>query len=137
VTSDELIERLINFAARVGKVVDALPDTRMGRHIGGQLVRSGTSPAPNYEEACAAENRADFVHKLSISLKELRESRCWIRLIIKTEMLPEHRMGELFDVCNQLCNIIAQSIVTAKKRRDKKAWHTIYSLQFSIFNVFD
>ena len=59
-TSDELIERLINFAARVGKVVDALPDTRMGRHIGGQLVRSGTSPAPNYEEACAAESRADF-----------------------------------------------------------------------------
>ena len=62
----------------------------------------------------------DFVHKLSISLKELRESRCWIRLIIKTEMLPEHRMGELFDECNQLCNIIAQSIVTAKKRKEKK-----------------
>ena len=69
-TSDELIERLINFAAHVGKVVDALPDTRMGRHIGG----SGTSPEPNYEEACAAESRADFVHKLSIGLKELRES---------------------------------------------------------------
>lgn len=120
-TSDELIERLINFAARVGKVVDALPDTRMGRHIGGQLVRSGTSPAPNYEEACAAESRADFVHKLSIGLKELRESRCWIRLIIKTEMLPEHRMGELLDECNQLCNIIAQSIVTTKTRKEKKA----------------
>lgn len=122
-TSNELIERLINFAARVGKVVDALPDTRMGRHIGGQLVRSGTSPAPNYEEACAAESRADFVHKLSIGLKELRESRCWIRLIIKTEMLLEHRMGELFDECNQLCNIIAQSIVTAKKRREKRDNH--------------
>src|SRR5713226_8840728 len=119
VTSEELIDRLISFAARVGKVVDSLPDTRMGRHIGSQLVRSGTSPAPNYEEACAAESRADFVHKLSISLKELRESRCWIRLIIKTEMLPEHRMGE-FDECNQLCNIIAQSIVTAKKRKEKK-----------------
>ena len=49
-TSDELADRLIDFAARVGKVVDALPDTRMGRHIAGQLVRSGTSPAPNYEE---------------------------------------------------------------------------------------
>jgi len=57
-TPDEMVERLINFAARVGKVVDALPDTRMGRHIGSQLVRSGTSPAPNYEEACAAESRA-------------------------------------------------------------------------------
>ncbi|HYV23832.1 MAG TPA: four helix bundle protein, partial [Pyrinomonadaceae bacterium] len=87
-TPDELLERLINFAARVGKVVDALPDTRMGRHVGGQLVRSGTSPAPNYEEGCAAESRNDFVHKLSICLKELRESRTWIRLIIKTDMLP-------------------------------------------------
>ena len=53
-TSEELAERLIEFAARVGKVVDALPDTRMGRHVGGQLVRSATSPAPNYEEACRA-----------------------------------------------------------------------------------
>jgi four helix bundle protein len=91
-TPDELVERLLNFAARVGKVVDALPDTRMGRHIGGQLVRSGISPAPNYEEGCAAESRAGFVHKLSIWLKELRESRSWIPLIIKTNMLPEHRI---------------------------------------------
>jgi four helix bundle protein len=90
-TSEELAERLINFAARIGKVVDALPDTRMGRHVAGQLVRCGTSPAPNYEEACAAESRADFAHKLSICLKELREYRCWIRLVIKTEMLTEHR----------------------------------------------
>src|SRR5205809_1713329 len=120
-TSEELADRLINFAARVGNVVDAVPDTRMGRHIGGQLVRSGTSPAPNYEEACAAESRADFVHKLSICLKELRESRSWIRLIIKTEMLPEHRMGELLNECNQLCNIIAQSIVTSKENRKRAA----------------
>ena len=119
-TPDQMVERLINFAARVGKVVDALPDTRMGRHIGSQLVCSGTSPAPNYEEACAAESRADFVHKLSICLKELRESRSWIRLILKTEMLAEHRMGELLDECRQLCNIIAKSIVTAKENREKK-----------------
>lgn len=118
-TPDQLGERLINFTARVGKVADALPDTRMGRHIGGQFVRSGSSPAPNYEEACAAESRADFVHKLHICLKELRESRCWIRLIIKTGMLAEHRMGELLDECNQLCNIIAQSIVTAKENIEK------------------
>jgi four helix bundle protein len=116
--SDELVERLINFP-RVGKVVDALPDSRMGRHIAGQLVRSGTSPAPNYEEACAAESRADFSHKLSIGLKELRESRCWIKLIIKTNLLPEHRMGELLDECNQLCNIMGRSIVTTKKNQGK------------------
>jgi four helix bundle protein len=120
VTPDELSERLINFAARVGKVVDALPDTRMGRHIAGQFVRCGTSPAPNYEEACAAESRADFIHKLGICLKELRESRSWILLIIRTELLPEHRMGELLDECDQLCNIIAQSIVTAKKNKNTK-----------------
>ena len=78
-------------------------------------------PRQNYEEACAAESRADFVHKLSICLKELRESRSWIRLIIKTEMLPEHRMGELLDECNQLCNIVARSIVTAKENKGKKA----------------
>lgn len=80
-------------------------------------MRSGTSPAPNYEEACAAESRADFSHKLSICLKELRESRCWIRLIIKTEMLTAHRMGELLDECNQLCNIIAQSVTTKENRK--------------------
>ena len=120
-TSEELLDRLIDFAARVGKVVDALPDTRMGRHVAGQLVRSGTSPAPNYEEGCAAESRADFIHKLSICLKELRESRSWIRLIIRTDMLPEHRMGDLLDECNQLCNIIGQSIVTAKANRNRKA----------------
>jgi four helix bundle protein len=67
-------DRLLNFAVRVGKVVDALPETRMGRHVAGQLVRCGTSPCPNYEEACAAESRADFVHKLRICLKELRET---------------------------------------------------------------
>jgi four helix bundle protein len=119
-TPDELSERLINFAARIGKVVDALPDTRMGRHIAGQLVRCGTSPAPNYDEARAAESRADFIHKLGICLKELRESRSWIRLIIKTELLPEHRMSELLDECDQLSSIIAQSIVTAKKNREGK-----------------
>jgi len=118
-TSEELAERLINFAARIGKVVDALPDTRMGRHVAGQLVRCGTSPAPNYEEACAAESRADFAHKLSICLKELRESRCWLRLIIKTEMLTKHKVSELLDECNQLCNIIGRSVVTTKGNKKK------------------
>ena len=68
---EELANRILEFAARIGKVVDALPDTRLGRHIASQLVRSGTSPAPNYEEACAAESRKDFIHKLHICLKEL------------------------------------------------------------------
>ena len=60
-TGDELADRLLNFAARVGRVVDGLPSTRLGRHIAGQLVRSGTSPAPNYAEACGAESKRDFI----------------------------------------------------------------------------
>src|SRR5258708_40314234 len=113
-TPDELAERWVDFAVRIGKLIDALPDTRMGRHIAGQLVGSGTSPAPNYEEACAAESRQDFVHKLKIVLKELRESRCWIRMIIKTELLPHARLSEILDETNQLANIIGQSVVTTK-----------------------
>jgi len=75
---DDLAARLLELAVRVGRVVDALPENRLGRHIAGQLVRSGTSPAPNYEEACAAESRREFIHKVRIALKELRETRCWI-----------------------------------------------------------
>jgi four helix bundle protein len=113
-TPAELSDRLIGFAARVGKVVDALPDTRLGRHVAAQIVRSGTSPAPYYDEACAAESRADFIHKLMIALKEMRESRCWIRIMIKAELLPEHRLAELLDEATQLANILGQSVVTAK-----------------------
>lgn len=111
---EDLLERLLDFAARVGKVVDALPDTRMGRHVAGQLVRCGTSPAPNYTEACGAESRRDFVHKLGICLKELRESHCWLRMIVKADLLNETLLMDLIDECVQLTNIIAKSIVTAK-----------------------
>lgn len=117
VDHDELEDRLLDFAARVGNAVDALPESRLGRHIAGQLVRSGTSPAPNYAEACGAESRRDFVHKLSIALKELRESRCWIRLIIKAELLSETQMAGVLDECDQLCRIIGKSIVTAKSNK--------------------
>jgi four helix bundle protein len=111
----DLSERLLNFAVRVGKAVDALPNTRLRRHIASQLIRSGTSAAPNYEEGCAAESRADFVHRLSICLKELRESRFWIRLITESGALSKKKMIDLQEECSQLCKILAQSVVTAKK----------------------
>ena len=114
-TQEELSDRLLDFAARNGKVIDVIPETRLGRHIAGQLVRCATSPAPNYEEACAAESPRDFVHKLAIVLKELRESRVWIRLIVKANLLSEGKMADLEDEATQLCNIIAKSIVTAKQ----------------------
>ena len=117
---EDLEDRLLDFAARVGKLVEALPDTRLGRHVAGQLVRSGTSPAPNYAEACAAESKKDFIHKLGIALKELRESRVWIKLILKADMLPADRIEPLLDESNQLCNIIGKSVVTAKANLPKK-----------------
>jgi four helix bundle protein len=116
----DLSERLLRFAVRVGKVVNALPATRLGRHIAAQLIRSGTSAAPNYEEGCAAESRADFIHKLSICLKELRESRFWIRLIVESALLSTKKMADLEDECTQLCRILAQCLVTAKKNQNKR-----------------
>ncbi|HEX3148928.1 MAG TPA: four helix bundle protein [Gemmataceae bacterium] len=111
---DDLSERVPDFAAQIGNVVDALPDTRMGRHVAGQLVRCGTSPAPNYAEACGAESRKDFIHKMSICLKELRETHCWLRLIVKSTLLPESQLADINDESNQLTNIFAKSIVTTK-----------------------
>jgi four helix bundle protein len=116
---EDLEDRLLGFAARVGKVVDGLPDTRLSRHIAGQLVRSGTSPAPKYAEACAADSKKDFIHKLSIALKELRETRIWLRLIVKTELLPLPRLTELIDECEQLNNIVGRSLITAKSNHGR------------------
>jgi len=111
---EELSNRLWCFAARVGKLVDALPDTRLGRHVAGQLVRCGTAAPPNYDEGSAAESKADFAHKLNVALKELVESRGWMRFIVIAELLPENRIGELLDECDQLCRILGKSVATAK-----------------------
>jgi four helix bundle protein len=123
-TPDELSERLLDFSVRVGKIVDALPDTRLGRHVAGQLVRCGTSAPPNYEEACAAESRADFVHKMKIALKELRETRFWLRYAVRTDLLSAEKMNKVIDESHQLCNIFGKSTVTAKgidKRAEKNS----------------
>jgi four helix bundle protein len=115
--AEEMEDRLIDFALRVGTLVDALPETRRGRHIAGQLVRCGSSPAPNYGEADGAESRNDFIHKLGIVFKELRETRIWLKMITKGKLIPDGRTGDLLDECEQLCNIIAKSLITAKANR--------------------
>lgn len=113
----ELEDRLLDFAVRTGTMVEDLPNTRLGRHIAGQLVRSGTSAAPNYEEACAAESRREFIHKLSICHKELRESRCWLRLIYKAQLLKSDQVRDLLGECEQLGRIMSSSILTAKSKK--------------------
>jgi len=115
-TPDELSDRLWKFAARVGKVVNALPDTRLGRHVAGQLVRCGTAPGPNYVEGCAAESRADFAHKLSIALKELKETRGWLKFCVIAELLNDKQIAPLLDEAEQLIRIVASSIITAKNK---------------------
>jgi methylmalonyl-CoA epimerase len=114
----ELSERLWSLAARIGKVVDALPETRLGRHVAGQLVRSGTASAPNYDESGAAESRDDFIHKLSIALKELRETRGWLRFIVRTEMITDARMAEVVNESDQLCRILGRSLKTLRATPD-------------------
>ncbi len=113
---DGLVKRLLSFTVKIIKLVNALPKTEAGKHIGGQLLHSGTSPGANYEEACGAESRADFVHKLSIVLKELKESRFWLRVVHQTEILTPQEVESLIQECEELCAIIAKSIVTAKKK---------------------
>ena len=119
-TPEELSERLWEFAVRVAKVVDALPDTRMGRHIAGQLCRCGTSSAPNYDETVAAESRADFIHKLSVAWKEMRETRGWVRFIARLGMLPQKRMAPLIDEAEQLCLILSSSVATAQGKSKER-----------------
>ncbi len=114
---DDLTERLLDFAVRVIKLVNALPKTYVGKHVGGQLMRAGTSSGSNYEEARGAESRADFIHKLGVVLKELKESRFWLRVIRRTEILTPRRIEPLIEECKELIAIIAKSIMTAKSKR--------------------
>lgn len=80
----DLEERLLVYASRIVRLTDALPRTRAGAHVADQLLRSGTSPLSNHGEAQAAESVDDFIHKLSIGLKELKETRRWLRLIVES-----------------------------------------------------
>ncbi len=116
----EIEDRLIEFAVRVINVVEALPDTKAGKHVANQLVRSGTSPAPNYAEARAAESRADFVHKLKVALKELRETLVWLKVIEQKPMIPRERLGQLVTECNELIAIFVKSVQTADRNREPK-----------------
>jgi len=112
--------RLVDFGARIGLLVDQLPNSRLGRHIAGQLVRSGTSPAPNYDEGCAGESRADFIHKLSVCLKELRESGVWLRMTRRADLLPVDAIWELSGECDQLMRIIGKSVATARRHQGRR-----------------
>ena len=112
----DLEERLIDFAAMIIDVTESLANTRAGNHLAGQLVRSGTSPALQYGEAQSAESRNDFIHKLQILLKELRESLVNLKLISKVSLSSKLKLvGEGMNECNQLISIFVKSVETARK----------------------
>jgi len=112
--ADELDERLIDFAVRIIKLSANLPKTPAGKHISGQILRSGTSPAPNYGEARGAESHADFVHKLGIVLKELNETCIWLRVIERSELVEPELLIGIIDENKQLCRIFTSSLKTAR-----------------------
>jgi four helix bundle protein len=114
----DLEERLLNYAAEIIRLTERLPHSRAGNHVAGQLLRSGASPLPNHGEAQAAESRDDFIHKMSICLKELRESRRWLRLIHRVPLTKELPAVEtLTQETEELIRIFAKSIKTAKAGR--------------------
>jgi len=116
----DLEERLIDFAVRIMRITESLPKSKVGNHIASQLIRCGTAAAPNYGEAQSAESRSDFIHKIKISLKELRETRVWLLIIIKANLIkPASKLEPVLDENNQLISIFVASTKTAKENRKK------------------
>ena len=110
----DLEERLIDFSVSIIALVDSLPVTKASTHLGGQLLRSGTAPALNYGEVPGAESRKDFIHKMKIALKELRESRINMRIIQRAELLPPSGHDVLSE-CTELVRIFKKSVETAER----------------------
>ena len=117
----DLEERLLEYSVRTIRVVEQLPNTRVGSHLAGQLLRSGTSPYPNHGEAQAAESPKDFVHKLKISLKELRETKRWLKLIQRIPLIePAEKLDSILEETEELIKIFVTSIKTAKANNNSK-----------------
>ena len=113
----DLESRLVEYSVRMLLVVEALPNTRIGNYIAGQLIRSCSSPAFNYGEAQAAESRNDFIHKMKIILKELKECRIALRIIVRKEIIAPARLVPIQKETEELIAIIAKSIETAVNNR--------------------
>jgi four helix bundle protein len=113
----DLDERLIGFAVEIISFTEGLPNTKAASHLGGQLLRSGTAPSLNYGEVKGAESQKDFIHKMKVCLKELRESYNNLRILQRAKIYQdENIMDTLIAECNELISIFVSSIHTASKR---------------------
>ena len=117
--ADALQRRLGSFTVKIIELVGHLPKTSAGRHVSGQILRSGTSPAPNYGEARGAESRADFVHKLRIAVKELNETGIWLLIILEARMAPTALVESLMKEDRELACILGASIRTAQGKASR------------------
>jgi four helix bundle protein len=127
----DLEDRLLEFASAVIDLSESLPATRAGNHVAGQVLRSGTSPYPNHGEAEAAESREDFIHKLKICLKELRETRRWARLIKRKGWVKnETTLLFLLKESEELIRIFYSSIQTAKRNAETEARKPSYTVRY-------
>ena len=119
---EEISERFLQFAARIVKLGEPLSKSFEGKHIYGQMFRSGTSSGANYEESHSAQSTRDFIHKREISLKELRESLFWLRLIERTKLVSStnDELTFLMAENQELIKIIAKSVVSTKKNKLNK-----------------
>jgi four helix bundle protein len=113
--SDQLEERLVSFAARIIRLAGRPNRNILGRHVANQILRSGTSAAPNYAEARGAESRADFIHKMRIVQKELNETAVWIRIISKSSLISQNLVVDILAENRELCRIATASIKTARR----------------------
>src|ERR1700730_13528290 len=111
----DLEDRLLEFSARIIRLADSLPNTRAANHLAGQLLRCGTSPYGNHGEVEAAESRKDFVHKLKICPKELKETRRWLRLAAKSAIVSASKMTAILSETEELIKIFSSSIRTAER----------------------
>jgi four helix bundle protein len=116
----DLEDRLIEFAVLICKIAERLPPTRVGNHTAGQLIRCGTSPPPNYGEAQSAESRKDFIHKMKVCLKELRETRVWLKFIKRMKLDDSDDLEFALKENNELISIFVKSISTAQKNTRRK-----------------
>ncbi len=113
--ADNIEDRLIDFGAQIIYLSVRLPSNQAGEHIARQMLRSGTSPAPNYGEARGAESRADFIHKLGIALKELNETKVWLKMLERAKLAAADVVSPVLDECQQLARILNASIQTVRR----------------------
>ena len=114
---DDILERLLDLAAKSTELSAGLGKNPAATHIASQLIRSGTSPAANYAEARVGESKKDFIHKLAIVLKELNECLVWLNLLKRLRLVAENSVDPVISECSELCRIIAASIKTASGKR--------------------